>query len=99
MSATPTKDCKRGRKPKIDMQILSSKLFFWRRKSVIRKSIFAVGQRSVGLILADCCGSIGFALTRGQDADFLASYCNTDDISGKPSVQLKIFISLSEIVR
>ena len=28
----------------------------------------------------------------GQDADFLANYCNIDDISGKPSVQLKVLI-------
>ena len=27
-----------------------------------------------------------------QDADFLANYCNIDDISGKPSVQLKVLI-------
>ena len=28
----------------------------------------------------------------GQDADSLANFCNIDDISGKPSVQLKVLI-------
>ena len=101
MSATPTKVCKRGRKPKIDivkeqqLQILWSKLYFWRRKSVIWKSIFAVGQRrKYRADFSWVLRLIGFPLTReaGQDADFLASYCSTDDIAGKSSAQLKVLI-------
>ena len=60
------------------------------------ENLFSLSGReeSVGLILAECCGSIGFPLTReaGQDADFLANYCSIDDISGKPSVKLKVLI-------
>jgi len=58
MSATPTKVCKRGRKPKIDivkkqqLQILWSKLYF-----IGGRASF---EESVGLILAECCSSIGF---------------------------------------
>jgi len=85
MSATPTKVCKKGRKPKID---IGGRASF--------ENLFSPSRReeSVGLILAECCGSIGFPLTReaGQDADLLASYCSIDDISGKSSVQLKVLI-------
>ena len=59
MSATPKKTKDRHSK-KQQLQILWSKRCFWRRKSIIWK-IFAVGKRrnSVGLILVECCGSIG----------------------------------------
>ena len=37
-----------------------SKRYFWRRKSIIWK-IFSRREESVGLILVECCGSIGFS--------------------------------------
>lgn len=73
MSATPTKVCKRGRKPKIDIQKNSSCRFCGvnftsggGRASF--ENLFSPSGReeSVGLILAECCGSIGFPLTRDQ---------------------------------
>ena len=87
---------------KQQLQILWSKLYFWRRriKSVIWKSIFAVRQRR------KCRADFSWVLqlnwvstnersrTRqaGQDADFLANYCSIDDISGNTSIQLKVLI-------
>ena len=74
MSATPTKVCKRGRKPKIDIQKNSSCRFCrvnftsgGGRASF--ENLFSPSGReeSVGLILAECCGSIGFALTRDEN--------------------------------
>jgi len=82
MSATPTKVCKRGRKPKIDIQKISSCRFCGvtftsggGRASF--ENIFSPSDReeSVGLILAECCGSIGFPLTR--DENFSERVCRS----------------------
>ena len=69
MSATPTKVCKRGRKPKIDTQKKSSCRFcrvnFTSGEGRASfENLFSPSGReeSVGLILAECCGSIGFPL-------------------------------------
>ena len=59
MSATPTKVCKGGRKPKIDI-VKNSSCRFYGINFTSGKSIFAVGQRrKCRAFLAECCGSIG----------------------------------------
>jgi len=74
-SATPTKVCKRGRKPKIDIQKNSSCRFCGvnftsggGRASF--ENLFSLSGREegVGLILADCCSSIGFPLMRDKNS-------------------------------
>ena len=59
MSATPTKVCKRGRKPKKKKTAAAAGVNFTSggRRASGRK-------KGVGLILAECYGSIGFPLTR-----------------------------------
>ena len=74
MSATPTRVWKRGRKPKIDIKKNSNCRFRGvnftsggGRASF--ENLFSQSGReeSVGLILAECCGSIGFPLTRDEN--------------------------------
>ena len=75
MSATPTKVCKRGRKLKIDIQKKSSSCRFCGvnftsgggRASFENLFTPSGREESVGLILAECCGSIGFPLTRDEN--------------------------------
>ena len=73
MSATPTKVCKRGRKPKIDIQNNSSHKFCGVNftsgggRASFEKVSPSGREESVGLILAECCGSIGFPLTRDEN--------------------------------
>ena len=76
LSATPTKVCKRERKPKIDIVRNNSCRFYGvnftsggGRASF--ENLFSPSGReeSVGLILAECCTSIGLPLTRGAGQD------------------------------
>ena len=74
MSATPKKVCKRGRKPKIDIQKNSSCRFCGinftsggGRASFENLFLPSAKEESVGLILAECWGSIGFPLTRDEN--------------------------------
>ena len=74
MSATPTKICKRGRKPKIDILKNSSCRFCGvnftsggGRASFENLFSSSGREESVVLILAECCGSIGFPPKRDEN--------------------------------
>ena len=82
MSATPTKVCKRGRKPKIDiqkkqqLQILWSNLYSGGGRASFENLVSPSGrEESVGPILAEYCGLIGFPLTR--DGNFSERVCRS----------------------
>jgi len=82
MSAIPTKVCKRGRKPKKDIQKNSSCRFCGVNYTsgggrASFENLFSPSGReeSVGLILAECCGSIGFPLMR--DENFSERVCRS----------------------
>jgi len=84
MPATPTKVCKRGRKPKIDNQKKKNSncrfcgvTFTSGGGRASFENLFSLSGRkeSVGLILADCYGSIGFLLMR--DKNFSEQVCRS----------------------
>ena len=72
--ATPTKTCKRGRKPNVNIQKNSSCRFCGANFTsgggrASFENLFLPSGRveSAGLILARCCGSIGLRLTRNEN--------------------------------
>ena len=98
MSATPTKVCKRGRKPKIDIHKKNSSCRFCGvnftsgggRASF--ENLFSPSGReeSVGLILAECCGSIGFPLMR--DENLSERFCRSCGRKIRNAAELYSFI-------
>jgi len=97
MSTTPTKVCKRGRKPKIGIQKNSSCRFCGINftsgggRSSLENLFSPSGRKeNVGLILAECCGSIGFPLTR--DVNFSDRVCKSCGRKIRNAAELYSFI-------
>ena len=98
MSTTPKKPvCNRGRKPKIDIQNNSScRLcginFTSGGGRASSENLFSPSGReeSVGLILAECCGSIGFPLTR--DENLSERFCRSCGRKIRNAAELYSFI-------
>ena len=98
MSATPTKVCKRGRKPKIDihkkkqqLQILWSNFTSGGGRASFENLFSPSGREaSVGLILAECCGSIGFPLMR--DENLSERFCRSCGRKIRNAAELYSFI-------
>ena len=99
MSATPTKVCKRGRTSKIDIQKNSSCRFCGVNfisgggRASFENLFLPSGRKgSVGLILAECCSSIGFPLVILTRQNLSEGVCRSGGRKIRNAAELYSFI-------